>query len=163
MAARTQHHGFSLIELLIVVAVIGIVAAIAIPNLLASKRAANEGSAGASLRTIHSAEATYLATAGSGQYGTIAQLRTENLIDPQLGSGSKSGYSFVCLATHLTVGPPPTYFATAAPSNLTFAGRTGTRSFTVAEDGVLRGKATDTAAANHAEATNAVTWPPTNN
>src|SRR6476619_7532473 len=96
-----NQKGFSLVELLVVVIIIAIVAAIAIPNLLASRRSANEASAISSLRTIHSAEATYQATQGNNtNYGDLAALRAatspdpNGLIDTALGSGSKSGYTF---------------------------------------------------------------------
>src|SRR5438034_5713078 len=83
-------------------AIIGIIAAIAIPNLLASKRAANEGSAQSSIRTIHSSEAVYQSTIGNGQFGVLKvadepaagqSLTGQNLVDTVLGSGSKSGYT----------------------------------------------------------------------
>jgi len=160
MRLNDSENGFSLIELLIVVAIIGIISAIAVPNLLASRRAANEGSALSAMRTIHSAQVTYLNTQGAGNYGTLGNLRDESLVDTSLGSGTKSGYTFDCAAGNITAGPPPTYFATAVPRYTAVGTRTGTRSFTIAEDGVVRGKVTDTAAANHAAATTSATWPP---
>jgi type II secretory pathway pseudopilin PulG len=107
---------------------IPIVAAIAIPNLLASRRAANESSAIKSLRTISSAEQTYQATAGAGRsYGSLAQLSSEGIIDSALGEGEKSGYRFqVAVAEgHFT--------ATAVPADSSSGGQT----FFIADDGLI--------------------------
>ncbi|MGZ4819831.1 MAG: prepilin-type N-terminal cleavage/methylation domain-containing protein, partial [Terriglobales bacterium] len=99
-----KQKGFSLIELLIVVAIILIIAAIAIPNLLRSRIAANEASAVGSARTINTAEVTFASTYPNHGFATLAQLGPPTsgsvgdtgagLLDSVLASGTKSGYVF---------------------------------------------------------------------
>jgi len=124
-----NQKGFSLVELLVVVIIIAIVAAIAIPSLLASRRAANEASAISSLRSIHSAQATYFGTTGlNANYAVLADLGTAGLIDSTLAAGAKSGYTFT--------GSIGTGIYCAA-GEATSQGSTGTRSFAVSGPGVI--------------------------
>ena len=141
---RNKQKGFSLIELLIVVAIILIIAAIAIPNLLRSKMAANEASAVGSLRTINTSCVEYSTTYGIGFPGSLASLggtgtatsASAGLIDSVLSSGTKSGYTFAYTAgTADSAGNIDTYTITATP---VVAGTTGQRQFFTDQSGVIR-------------------------
>ena len=152
-----KQKGFSLIELLIVVAIILIIAAIAIPNLLRAREAANEASAVASTRTINTAEITYMSNyptvgyaANLGVLGGTAPCTPTStaacLIDSVLSGGTKSGYTFT--EAPGVVGTPQTnYYVTAVPITLN---ETGTRSFCSFQDAVIRVQPTGGAIASYA-------------
>jgi len=137
-----KQKGFSLIELLIVVAIILIIAAIAIPNLLRARIAANESSAVASLRTINTAQISYYSNYPTVGFASVLSLLSGTctgtsvptsagscMIDTTLATGSKSGYSFA------VAGNTSGYAAWANPIS---ANQTGVNSFCSVQDAVVR-------------------------
>ena len=141
-----KQKGFSLIELLIVVAIILIIAAIAIPNLLRSRIAANEASAVGSIRTINTSEVTFQSTYPSHGFATLTHLGPPSggatvsdtgagLLDSVLSGGTKSGYIFsVVTGGAATNGPATTYTVNGDPQNA----QTGQRHFFSDQSGVIR-------------------------
>jgi len=157
-----KQKGFSLIELLIVVAIILIIAAIAIPNLLRSRMAANEASAVGSIRTINTAAISFNSLYGDGFPSTLAQVGTTGTaavscanaeyLDSLLTTGTKSGYTFAMVAGQTKVATVPAgctagfsdgYVTTATPVTV---GTTGQRAFCSDASGVIRYNATGVAA-----------------
>jgi type IV pilus assembly protein PilA len=133
MTSRQQ--GFTLLELMIVVAVIAIIAAMAIPSIQRARNASNEASAVSSLRTLATANNQYRVRFAS-YAGALGNLSATNYVDSVLGSGTKSGYAFTYS------GGSDTWTTSAVP---TTAGATGDRGFFADESGVIRFSATGAA------------------
>src|SRR5437868_13955305 len=144
---RGTSRGFSLIELLIVVAIILIIAAIAIPNFVRAKIAANESSAANSVRKIATAQVAYnaafptigyapaLANLGGPVAGCVPSSATACIVDFVLASGNKSGYQFLSIGFAQGGAINNAFVASSAPQAYDVS---GDRNFCVITDGVLR-------------------------
>ncbi|MHB8486765.1 MAG: prepilin-type N-terminal cleavage/methylation domain-containing protein [Candidatus Acidiferrales bacterium] len=143
----TRSPGFSLIELLVVVAIILIIAAIAIPNFLRSKMAANEAAAIENTRTITTSNVVYSTTYGIGYAANLAKMamppapgpvtaNAAGLLDSILASGTKSGYIYTYVGGPVSAGG--TIDAYTLQADPVAPSITGTRHFFVDATGVIR-------------------------
>lgn len=132
-----KRYGFTLVEIMIVVAIIVLLAAVSIPGLLRARLNANEAAAIASLKTISWAAQTYRIS-NSGYPGNLSELSTSapQYVDAVLGSGVKQGYNFTL------IGEVDSFNATAEPVT---PNGTGVRSFFVDTSGVIRSSSNGTA------------------
>lgn len=159
---KSASSGFSLIELLIVVTIIGILAAISVVNIFSARRSANTSSAASMMRTIHQTQASYSAGVGNGDFGTPQDLFGEEYIDAALAGATiptptapskggigvpaqrpKNGYTF-----SFTNPGGKQYSVIGSPIVQTGVGTTGDKSFFVDESGVLRNSTTPTVTAD---------------
>lgn len=135
-----KKKGFTLIELMIVIAIIAIIAAIAIPNLIEARKHGNEAAAIGALKTLSTAQTLFREgdkdADGELQYGTLTELSNTNLIDTVLGSGTKQGYRFTCAPSTTTTNDEDTFlwWGTANPAA---PGTTGDRYFATNHAGVI--------------------------
>ncbi|HQU85455.1 MAG TPA: prepilin-type N-terminal cleavage/methylation domain-containing protein [Pyrinomonadaceae bacterium] len=135
---KLPQNGFTLIELLIVIVILSIIAAIAIPNLMAARRSANEAAAVSSMRSIVSAETTYRTTIGHGNFGDMTALIGGGLLDGSFTSMTRTGYDFALTKVDESAGQPPIFNASAIPVQYgTNSTGTGSKSFYTNETGVI--------------------------
>lgn len=140
--------GFTLLELMIIVSILAVLLAIALPLLMRARMSANEASAISCIRTISSAQMAFAGSSiyddngdGMSDYGTMAQLADPNgpgaspFVDEVLGTGTKSGYSFAIEVTLGAAGVAPDFVCTAVPLR---PGWSGQKSYFVDSTGVIR-------------------------
>jgi prepilin-type N-terminal cleavage/methylation domain-containing protein len=153
---RAHEKGFTLVELAVTIAVIGVVAAIAIPALLRARLSANEASAIGAMRVINNGQSTFASSCGGGGYAdTLVGLRTAParsvpFVPTDIGSGAKSGYTFgvngdgarILARARTCNNAVNAMTGFVAWANPTTAGTTGVRRFGVSENNVIRVDAT---------------------